>query len=124
MLDSAVAFVPSHDLARSRAFYEGVLGLEVVDVSDFAIVMKSGHTMIRVTAVDGWSPQPFTVLGWTVPDIEVEVSALTEAGVRFRHYDGMGQDERGVWTTPGGDKVAWLVDPDGSLLSLTEPAHP
>jgi len=124
MLDSAVAFVPSHDLARSRAFYEGVLGLEVVDVSDFAIVMRSGHTTIRVTAVDGWSPQPFTVLGWTVPDIEVEVSALTEAGVRFRHYDGMGQDERGVWTTPGGDKVAWLVDPDGSLLSLTQPAHP
>lgn len=120
MLESAVAFVPSHDLVRSRAFYEGVLGLEVVDVNDFAIVMKSGATTIRVMAVDGWSPQPFTVLGWTVLDIEGDVAALTEAGVHFRHYDEMGQDELGVWTTPGGDKVAWLVDPDGSLLSLTQ----
>ena len=120
MLDSAAAFVPSHDLVRSRAFYEGALGLEVIEVNDFAIVMRSGVTTIRVTAVDGWSPQPFTVLGWTVSDIESEVSALTEAGVHFRRYDEMGQDERGVWTTPGGDKVAWLVDPDGNLLSLTQ----
>jgi catechol 2,3-dioxygenase-like lactoylglutathione lyase family enzyme len=119
-LESAVAFVPSHDLARSRAFYEGTLGLEVVDVNDYAVVLRSGPTMIRLTAAEGWSPQPFTVLGWTVSDIESAVAALVDAGAQFRHYDGMKQDELGVWTTPGGDKVAWFVDPDANVLSLTE----
>jgi hypothetical protein len=32
----------------------------------------------------------------------------------------MDQDADGIWTTPGGDRVAWFRDPDGSLLSLTE----
>lgn len=26
----------------------------------------------------------------------------------------------GVWTTPGGDQVAWFHDPDGNVLSLTQ----
>ena len=32
----------------------------------------------------------------------------------------MEQDAHGVWTTPGGDRVAWFSDPDGNVLSLTE----
>jgi hypothetical protein len=32
----------------------------------------------------------------------------------------MNQDESGVWTTPGGDQVAWFTDPDGNTLSLTQ----
>ena len=33
---------------------------------------------------------------------------------------GFPQDELGVWTSPGGAKVAWFKDPDGNTLSLTE----
>ena len=32
----------------------------------------------------------------------------------------MEQDELGVWTTPGGDRIAWFADPDGNVLSLTQ----
>jgi hypothetical protein len=32
----------------------------------------------------------------------------------------MNQDSDGVWTAPGGDKVAWFTDPDGNVLSLTQ----
>jgi hypothetical protein len=32
----------------------------------------------------------------------------------------MDQDSDGVWTAPGGDKVAWFTDPDGNVLSLTQ----
>jgi hypothetical protein len=32
----------------------------------------------------------------------------------------MDQDVNGVWTTPGGDKVAWFTDPDGNNLSVTQ----
>jgi hypothetical protein len=40
--------------------------------------------------------------------------------VLFARYEGIGQDERGVWTAPGGAKIAWFLDPDGNTLSLTE----
>jgi hypothetical protein len=32
----------------------------------------------------------------------------------------MDQDENVIWTTPGGDKVAWFADPDDNTLSLTQ----
>jgi predicted enzyme related to lactoylglutathione lyase len=54
-----------------------------------------------------------------VPDIDAVVRDLAERGVRFTRYAGMTQDELGVWTTPGGDRVAWFTDPDGNTLSLT-----
>jgi len=34
--------------------------------------------------------------------------------------DLLGQHEDGVWTTPGGERVAWFADPDGNTLSLTQ----
>jgi catechol 2,3-dioxygenase-like lactoylglutathione lyase family enzyme len=124
MLDDAVAFVPSSDLARARSFYEGLLGLDVIDVTPFALVLRSGATTIRVTLAEGWTPQPFTVLGWTVGDMTSEGARLRAAGVEFLRYPGMVQDGRGVWTTPGGDQVAWFADPDGNVLSITELVSP
>jgi catechol 2,3-dioxygenase-like lactoylglutathione lyase family enzyme len=64
--------------------------------------------------------QSFTIAGWRVGDIAATVRALEAKGVRFTRYDGMDQDELGIWTAPGGDKVAWFTDPDGNTLSLTE----
>jgi hypothetical protein len=86
----------------------------------FACVLDANGTMLRVTAVPGVSPAGYTVLGWRVTDIAATVLALTARGVVFRRYDGMDQDEQGIWTTPGGDKVAWFADPDGNTLSLTQ----
>jgi hypothetical protein len=40
--------------------------------------------------------------------------------VQFQRHEGLPQDQRGIWTTPGGDKVAWFTDPDGNVLSLTQ----
>jgi hypothetical protein len=62
----------------------------------------------------------YTVLGWRVDDIRRVSSELRARGVSFTRYDGMGQDENAVWTTPGGDKVAWFTDPAGNTLSLTQ----
>ena len=115
-----VAFVPSTDLARSRTFYETTLGLTVEAVNPFACVFRVGPTMLRVTKVDSLTPHPFTVLGWAVEDIGETVRRLHAAGVEFRRYDGMDQDDLGVWTTPDGSKVAWFPDPDGNTLSLTQ----
>jgi catechol 2,3-dioxygenase-like lactoylglutathione lyase family enzyme len=122
MLSSAkvIAFLPSSDLERSRQFFTGTLGLTVDDVTPYACVLHVGATMVRITKVDDLRPQPFTVFGWDVVDIETVVAALANAGVSFLHFAGMDQDTAGVWTTPGGDKVAWFHDPDGNILSLTQ----
>jgi hypothetical protein len=82
-------------------------------------VLDAGGTMLRVTPVPGLTARSFTVAGWNVPGIAAAVRGLTERGVQFTRYAGMTQDELGVWTTPGGDRVAWFADPDGNTLSLT-----
>ena len=122
MLESAraMAFVPATDLGRARDFYEGVLGLEVLDASGFACVFRVGGATLRVALVGAFSPQPFTVFGWAVGAISETMADLTARGVEFLRYEGMDQDPAGVWTTPGGDRIAWFRDPDGNVLSLTQ----
>jgi len=124
MLDRSdlVAFVSTTDLERARQFYEGVLNLRVVDANPFALVVDAHGTSLRITQVDELHPQPFTVLGWQVDDMVGTIDALCEHGVRFTIYDGMPQDELGIWTTPDGSLVAWFTDPDGNTLSLTQSA--
>jgi catechol 2,3-dioxygenase-like lactoylglutathione lyase family enzyme len=115
-----VGFVPSLDLQRSQGFFGGVLGLELLSTSPFACVFRVGGTTLRVTRVDELRPQPFTVFGWLVADIRAVLASLRAVGVNAITYDGMGQDELGVWTTPTGDQVAWFHDPDENVLSLTQ----
>lgn len=115
-----IAFAPSTDLGRSRAFYGDVLGLALVEQNVFACVFDANATMLRVTAVGALIPAPFTILGWRVNDIAASVASLVSRGVVFTRYDGMGQNDLGIWSTPGGEKVAWFTDPDGNTLSLTQ----
>lgn len=122
MLESSdvVAFAATTDLHRARAFYEQALGLPMIEQNSFACVFDANGTMLRVTAVPEISHAEYTVLGWRVTDIDATVRGLAAKGVVFKRYDGMDQNENGVWTTPGGEKVAWFGDPDGNTLSLTQ----
>jgi catechol 2,3-dioxygenase-like lactoylglutathione lyase family enzyme len=115
-----IAFAAAADLDRARAFYEGKLGLRLVEQNPFACVFDANGTMLRVTAVAQVARPGYTVLGWRVTDIDQAMTALVQAGVEFTRYEGMDQDASGVWTTPGGDKIAWFTDPDGNNLSLTQ----
>jgi hypothetical protein len=48
------------------------------------------------------------------------VDALVARGVGFSRFEGMDQDDRGIWTAPDSTRVAWFADPDGNTLSLSE----
>jgi catechol 2,3-dioxygenase-like lactoylglutathione lyase family enzyme len=118
---SVMAFVATADAARSRAFYEETLGLKLLEDDMFALVFDLNGIMLRVQKVGEVVIAPYTALGWQVNDIAAEVRALAGRGVSFLRFDGMGQDELGVWNAPGGAaKVAWFKDPDGHTLSLTQ----
>jgi len=122
MLDTAdlVAFAATTDLVRARVFYEQVLGLPVTEQTDLACVFDANGTMLRVTAVPEVARAGYTVLGWRVADIAAAARELSARGVRFLRFDGMDQDPDGVWTSPGGGRIAWFADPDGNTLSLTQ----
>ncbi|MFZ0773968.1 MAG: VOC family protein [Candidatus Sulfotelmatobacter sp.] len=114
-----VAFVPTKDTAKARAFYEGVLGLRFVKDDGFALVLDANGIMVRVAKAQ-FTPAPFTILGWQVPDIEKMVVSLQEKGVHFERFGFFEQDDLGIWTAPSGDKVAWFKDPDGNVLSVSQ----
>jgi catechol 2,3-dioxygenase-like lactoylglutathione lyase family enzyme len=114
-----VAFVPTKDTEKARAFYEGVLGLRFVKDDGFAMVLDANGIMVRVAKAQ-FTPAPFTILGWQVADIEKMVRALQVKGVQFERFGFFEQDALGIWTAPGGDKVAWFKDPDGNVLSVSQ----
>ena len=115
-----MACLATCDAQRSRQFFEGTLGLTFVSDDPFALVFEANGTSVRIQKVGSFAPQPFTVLGWRVPDLASVVDGLAGRGVQFERFEGMGQDARGIWTSPGGALVAWFKDPDGNTLSLTQ----
>jgi catechol 2,3-dioxygenase-like lactoylglutathione lyase family enzyme len=115
-----ISFVATRNPASARKFYEETLGLEFISDDPFAVVFDVNGTMLRVQKVEELLPARHTVLGWEVHDIHAEVEVLTKRGVRFERFDGLAQDELGIWTSPVGAKVAWFKDPDGNTLALTQ----
>lgn len=116
------AFLATADRNRARTFYEGVLGLDFVGDETFALVFDLAGTTLRVTQVDHFEAQPFTVLGWSVEDVAAAVGWLSSLGVAFERFAGLEQDDNAIWTAPSGTRIAWFRDPDGNLLSVSQ--HP
>jgi catechol 2,3-dioxygenase-like lactoylglutathione lyase family enzyme len=117
-----VAFVATTDSAKALAFYQGILGLDLIVEDQFAIVFDVNGVELRVQKVQRLTPHSHTQLGWSVASIEETVRALRAKGVVFEIYPFLHQNADGVWVAPSGAKVAWVKDPDGNLLSLTEPS--
>jgi catechol 2,3-dioxygenase-like lactoylglutathione lyase family enzyme len=115
-----VLFLATADASRSRAFYEGLLGLTLAADEPPALVFQVGPSTLRIQKVDRVHRAPYTVLGWAVADIRQAARDLRAAGVVFERYAGMSQDADGIWHAPGGALVAWFQDPDGHVLSLTQ----
>jgi catechol 2,3-dioxygenase-like lactoylglutathione lyase family enzyme len=119
-LAKLVGFVLTTDYDKARAFYEQTLGCEFVSLDQFALVVRVGGHHIRISKAAEFMPLRSTVLGWEVADIEAVVDALTERGVTFERYPFAQDKTRGIWTAPGGNKIAWFKDPDGNVLSISQ----
>jgi len=115
-----INFIATCNVAKARRFYVETLGLTFVSEDQFALVVGANGTMLRIQKVDHVIPHAYTALGWKVSDIKKEVDTLSKLGVKFARYEGMHQDENGIWTAPSKAKIAWFTDPDGNILSLTE----
>ena len=89
-----IAFVPTIDPERARAFYRDQVGLTLVsDELPFALVFEVNGAMLRITAVSDLKPGGYTILGWKVEDIRGAVSAMQSTRRRLRALsrDGPGR---------------------------------
>jgi catechol 2,3-dioxygenase-like lactoylglutathione lyase family enzyme len=111
----------TRDRVRATAFYRDTLGLELAYQDGFAAVFNIGGITLRVSAVADFVPHEHTILGFGVPDVAAAVRALREKGVAFNIYPAFKQNELGILNVPGGSvRVAWMKDPDGNVLSVTD----
>ncbi len=116
----AICFAATTKPEQARKFYGDILGLSLMEDTPFALVYDANGTMLRIQKVREVVVAGYTILGWEVDNISTMVKDLGKKDVRFMRYQGLPQDDAGVWTTPDGSRVAWFKDPAGNTLSLTQ----
>jgi predicted enzyme related to lactoylglutathione lyase len=110
-----------NDIGKARAFYAGVLGLEVSE-NDMGILQLQIGPGVNVIAYPkpNHVPATFTILNFQVEDLNAAVDELTKSGVRFEQYEGaIKTDARGIHRGQGPD-IAWFKDPAGNILSVMQ----
>ena len=119
------ASIAVSDIRRAAAFYEGRLGLPVVqsgpsaNIADGGRVYGSGggaalNVFQSVTA----GASRATMATWYVDDIEQIVTELAAAGVEFIRYTNLHHDANGITARAGGGRIAWFHDPDGNTFAI------
>ena len=112
----------SKDLDASRAFYEGLLGLEVARRDPDRIVFRcGGGTQIAVTESTVGTADTQTQLAWRVPDIRAAVAELRAMGVRIEDYVAPDPETDDGVADMGHSWAAWFVDPSGNALAIVQP---
>jgi catechol-2,3-dioxygenase len=111
------------DLAESKEFYAGKLGLEILSESDEEVTYKcGGDSRLAVTRSTTGTADEQTQAGWRVDDLAAELAELRSRGVEIQEYD---MPEMGLKTVDGvADlgfaQMAWIVDPHGNALAIME----
>ena len=115
------ANVPVSDLDEAISFYEGQLGLRLVERGEgepYARFAGAGETKLGVYESNSAGQSRHTLASFVVDDVRAVVSELQGNGVVFEEYDMPGiKTENGV-ATMGDTRGAWLKDPDGNILEI------
>ena len=114
------AIVAVSDIARARAFYSDVLGLELAEEprGDMPLVYRTGATRLVVYPSKEAGTNRANAVVWGVGDeLDAIVAKLEERGVAFEHYPDIGTMEGNVHVD-GGARLVWLKDPDGNILHV------
>lgn len=123
MFEHAPAFsgFSVHDIPAAKAFYAGVLGLEVSEEHGMLHLHVTGGRPVLAYPKPNHVAATFTVLNFPVKDVDAAVDALTTCGVNMLHYEGMNLDAKGIMRGQG-PTIAWFTDPSGNILSIIEDA--
>ncbi|WP_298932311.1 VOC family protein [uncultured Ramlibacter sp.] len=119
---NAMATIAVKEVARSRKFYEGQLGLQADGPGEpgLAAYRSGGSTLMLYESAFAGSNRA-TCATWAVTDgIESLVQSLKERGVAFEHYDLPQTTRQGDIHVSGARKTAWCKDPDGNILCFAQ----
>jgi catechol 2,3-dioxygenase-like lactoylglutathione lyase family enzyme len=110
-----------NDLKKAKDFYSQILGLDVNE-SPEGLKLQTDDNIVFLYPKPNHTPASFTVLNFSVDDIEAAVDELTGLGVSLEHYDlpDIKTNERGIARGPQGPAIAWFKDPAGNILSVLE----
>ena len=106
------------DVDKAREFYGDTLGLRTSVENEILTLHIAGERPTLVYPKPDHRPADYTILNFPVEEIEQAVDELVARGVRFEHYEGFDQDERGIHRV--GPPIAWFKDPAGNVLSVIQ----
>lgn len=115
------AILAVSDLARARAFYEDVLGLEPDGAveDDSPVVYRTGTTHLVIYPSTEAGSNRANAVVWGLGDrLAAEVEELRARGVAFERYDLPGADYRDGVHWFGDFAAVWFKDPDGNILHI------
>jgi catechol 2,3-dioxygenase-like lactoylglutathione lyase family enzyme len=107
------------DVQKAQEFYGETLGIKTSEQNGLLTLHLAGDRDTLAYPKPGHTPADYTILNFSVEDIDSAVEDLTARGVRFERYDGFEQDEKGVFRG-GGPYIAWFKDPAGNVLSVLQ----
>jgi catechol 2,3-dioxygenase-like lactoylglutathione lyase family enzyme len=108
-----------NDLQKAREFYGETLGLKTSEEHGLMTLDLAGDRPTLVYPKPDHTPATYTILNFPVEDIDKAVDELAARGVRFEQYNGMDQDEKGIFRGAG-PYIAWFKDPAGNVLSVLQ----
>ncbi|MBT8214456.1 MAG: VOC family protein, partial [Acidimicrobiia bacterium] len=108
-----VAMLPASDIGRAKAWYSQMLASEPVEESENGDAwFETGGTRFLVYGSAFAGTNQATAASLIVDDFDAAIADLKGRGAVFEEYD-FGDELRtvdGVFTTPEGDKAAWIKD--------------
>ena len=110
------------DAEKARRFYGETLGLrtELLEAQIGLLALHlAGDRDVLIYEKPDFVPATYTVLNFSVDDIDAAVDQLAARGVSFERYEGFEQDEKGI-SRAGGPPIAWFRDPAGNILAVLE----
>ena len=109
------------DIEAARDFYRDKLGLDVTEHEEggqpLLTLNLAGDRPTMIYPKPDYQAATYTILNFTVDDVEAAVDELSARGVQFERYDGFDQDEKGIARGNGPD-IAWFKDPAGNVLAV------
>jgi catechol 2,3-dioxygenase-like lactoylglutathione lyase family enzyme len=115
------AYLPAHDVARARAFYEGKLGFQPAEETAGGVVYKFANgTGCFLYPTGNAGTNRASQAFWRVEDVVREVADLKARGVTFEEYDAPGMKTVNGILTAGGAKTAWFKDTEGNILAIVQ----
>lgn len=111
-----------NDVHAAKQFYCDILGLNVEETPEGLGLTLTGGMSVFLYPKQDHEPASFTVLNFSVDNVESSVRRLKDHGVRFEHYDmpDLKTDEDGIFRAANSPTIAWFRDPSGNILSVLQ----